>query len=161
MRLPPLALPLLVLAACSGEDDAAREVERGAPTPAPAPAVPLVLNDVALDQPLRLTGTEPFWGVDITRDAMVYGGVDRPTQRAANPGPVVQGTTAVWASATESGQPLVVTLAATPCSDGMSNRTYPLTARVELGAETLNGCAAPVEFYETVGEDGRPKTAEG
>ncbi len=50
------------------------------------------------------------------------------------------GTTAVYSGTTDSGQTLVLTLIATECSDGMSDRLYPLTARVELGEETLNGC---------------------
>jgi uncharacterized membrane protein len=61
----------------------------------------------------------------------------------------VQGTTAVYASAAEDGTALVVTLIATECSDGMSDRTYPLTARVELGGQTLNGCAASVAFLDS------------
>ena len=35
-----------------------------------------------------------------------------------------------------------MTLIATECSDGMSDRVYPLTARVEIGDDTLTGCAA-------------------
>ena len=38
--------------------------------------------------------------------------------------------------------PLNVMLIATECSDGMSDRVYPLTARVEIGDDTLTGCAA-------------------
>ena len=138
IALPLLALSLLALAACSqGTTEAA---------PPPADAPPVVLAGVDLDQPLRAVGTEPFWGVDITPLGLTYSGLDRPEQRAANPGPVIQGTTAVYATAIEGGTTLVVTLIATECSDGMSDRVYPLTARVELGEETLNGCAASVAF---------------
>jgi uncharacterized membrane protein len=31
----------------------------------------------------------------------------------------------------------------------MSDRTYPLTARVEAGSQTLNGCAASVAFLNS------------
>ena len=137
IRLAAL-VALVSVAACS---DATVE------TPAPAqPAEPAVLGGVDLNRPLRALGTEPFWGVDITPDGLVYTAVDSPEIRAANPGPTVQGTTAVYASATEDGTALVVTLIATECSDGMSDRTYPLTARVELGGQTLNGCAADYAF---------------
>ena len=37
---------------------------------------------------------------------------------------------AVWEGTTGAGAPLSVTLTATDCSDGMSSRTYPLTAMV-------------------------------
>lgn len=146
----------LTLAACSDPAEE-RTVERGAPTP-PVSTEPAVLNGVDLSEPLNVLGTEPFWSVRIRPDGLEYEGVDRPLRRAANPGPQIQGTTAVWATATDNGEALVVTLAATPCSDGMSDRTYPLTARVEVGTESLNGCAATQAFIQTTGEDGQPRT---
>lgn len=152
MRPILFALPLILLAACSPEP----EVKRGAPE-APAPAVPAtpMVGGVDLSQPLRLLGTEPFWGVQVTGDALVYSGVDRPEQRAANPGPTVTGTVATWDVTTDKGAQLKVMLTATECSDGMSDRTYPLTARVEIGGETLNGCAATVAALDRAGESGR------
>ncbi len=136
MSRPMLAaLFALSIAACgSGEGDA----------PAEAPAAvaePQMLGGVDLNQPLRALGTEPFWGVAISPETLVYSGVDQAEQTAPNPGPEVQGTTAVYASATGDGTAMVVTLVATECSDGMSDRVYPLTARVELGELSLNGCA--------------------
>lgn len=128
----------LILAACS--DPAP---PRAAPEPAPTPAV---LARVDLNQPLRALGTEPFWGVDVTPEALVYTAVDEAEVRADNPGPTIQGTTAVYAAAPPDGTALVVTLIATECSDGMSDRIYPLTARVEVASQTLNGCAASVAF---------------
>lgn len=133
-RLTPLA-PLavaLAVGACSE------------PTPAPEPPAPApapVLGGVQLDQPIRALGTEPFWGVEITPGGLTYSGVDRPEQTAPNPGPVVQGTVATYTATTTAGTALTVTLMATECSDGMSDRTYPLTARVDIGGEALNGCA--------------------
>lgn len=137
---PAALLSMVVLAACSPPETPAES------TPEPEPAV---LGGVDLNQPLRVLGTEPFWAVEITPAGLVYSGADRPEQRAANPGPTIQGTTAVYASATDQGAALVVTLIATECSDGMSDRTYPLTARIEIGQETLNGCAASVTFLNT------------
>ncbi len=159
LRLLSVAAASLILVGCS-DPGKERMVERGAPAPGGAPsAEPAVLNGVDLSEPLHVLGTEPFWSVRIRADRLEYEGVDRPLRRAANPGPQVQGTTAVWATATDDGQALVVTLAATPCSDGMSDRIYPFTARVEIGAESLNGCAAPQSFIDTTGEDGRPEAA--
>ena len=134
MRLTQMlpAAAVLALAACSE------------PTPvpeAPPPAPTAVLAGVQLDQPVRVLGTEPFWGVDITPGGLSYSGVDRPEQTAPNPGPTVQGTTATWSATTSAGAPLEILLIATECSDGMSDRTYPLTARVQIAGETLNGCA--------------------
>ena len=86
---------------------------------------------------------------------MTYSGVDRPEQKAANPGPALQGTVAVWTTKPRPRPPLVVTLTATDCSDGMSDRTYPLTAKVEIGGESLTGCAAASAAIEKAGESGR------
>jgi len=120
-----------------------------------APAEARTLAKVDLDQPLRVLGTEPFWAVEITPAGLTYSGVDRPEQKAANPGPALQGTVAVWTTATEAKTPLVITLMATDCSDGMSDRTYPLTAKVEIGGESLTGCAAASAAIEKAGESGR------
>lgn len=139
--LAVLPLALVALAACT-------ESTPEAPPADPAP-VATVLGGVDLGQPLRALGTEPFWGVEITPENLAYSGVDVTEVRAANPGPTIQGTTAVYAAAGADGTALVVTLIATECSDGMSDRVYPLTARVEVGQQTLNGCAASVAFLNS------------
>ena len=149
-RIPISALPfvaLLALAACSREPD-----ERQAPAAQAAPAP--VLADVDLTQPVRVLGTEPFWGLDITSAGLVYSGVDRPEQRADNGGPTILGTSASWSETTDGGAVLKVDLFATECSDGMSDRIYPLTARVEIGDETLAGCAAATSAILSAGESG-------
>lgn len=143
------ALAALSLAACSPPAEAPK-----APEPAPAEPAP-VLGGVDLSQPLRAIGTEPFWAVELTGAEMVYSGVDRPEQRAPQGDPVVRGTMATWESTTGAGNPLKVTLTATDCSDGMSDRTYPLTAMVEVGGELLMGCAATVSAIMSTGESGR------
>lgn len=140
-----VALGGLAVAACSQPEA----------TPAPEPAEARTLAGVDLDQELRVLGTEPFWSVEITPDALIYSGVDRPEQRADNPGPSLQGTMATWTTATAQGSPLVITLSATDCSDGMSDRTYPLAARVEIAGETLTGCAASAAALISAGEQGR------
>lgn len=146
--LAPVAL--LALTACSREE-----------TPEPSASKPaetkMVLGGVNLDEPLRALGTEPFWAVNIDGAGLVYSGVDRPEQTAPNTGPQVTGTTAIWSGETDRGQVLSVTLIETDCSDGMSDRTYPLTARVEIGEETLNGCAASVDFLMNTDERGEPR----
>lgn len=142
------AAAILTLSACSPPAEAPKE-----PDPAPAPAP--VLAGVDLTQPLRVGGNEPFWAVELTGSEMVYSGVDRPEQRAPQNPPVVQGTMATWESTTGAGNPLKVTLTATDCSDGMSNRTYPLTAMVQIGEETLMGCASTASAHRSTGESGR------
>lgn len=130
------------------------------PTEPPAPPPSVTLGGVDLSQPLRAIGTEPFWGVGITPTELRYEGLDRPLQVAANPGPVIAGTTAVFTAMTDQNNALVVTLIDTDCSDGMSDRLYPLTAKVEIGGETLSGCAISQAEFDA-GREGGPAAAEG
>ena len=120
------------LAACSEPT-----VKRSEPAAAPAPAA--VLGGIDLTQPIHALGTEPFWSLDITPSAITYTSPNGPPRTAANPGPVMQGTIATWTGTGDT--PMTVTLIATECSDGMSDRTYPLTAQVEMGGTKLSGCA--------------------
>ncbi|QBX37064.1 hypothetical protein E4M02_03445 [Brevundimonas sp. S30B] len=145
MRLVAL-ISLLALAACS---DPAPAPETTSETPAIRPAM---LGGVNLNEPVRALGTEPFWSVEIGPDQLAYDRAGEITaQRAAHDGPQVQGTMATW-QATDGS--MTVTLMATECSDGMSDRTYPLTARIEVGQETLNGCAAATAAVLRAAESG-------
>jgi uncharacterized membrane protein len=148
MRLTVLAAAsILVLSACSqGSETPAPAVE--APEPAP------VLAGVDLSQPVRALGTEPFWSLEFTGTELVYSTPEPPEQRAPQPKPAMQGTVAVFETSTAAGGAVKATLSATECSDGMSDRTYPLTAIVEIGGQTLTGCAASSAAIMTSGETG-------
>ena len=146
MRLVFAVLAVLALAACSPAEEPAPPPE--APQPAP------VLGGVDLAKPVRALGTEPSWSVELTGTEMVYTTPEPPEQRAPQPNPLVQGTTATWEAETADGTALSVTLIATECSDGMSDRTYPLTAMVKLGDLELTGCAASSAAVMSTGESG-------
>lgn len=146
MRPVLAGLSVLALAACSEQ--------AAAPGAAPAPEPAVMLAGVDLARPVRALGTEPFWAVELTGTEIVYAGVDRPEQRAPQPRPMVLGTTASFEAETTMGTPISVMLAATECSDGMSDRTYPLSAIVRIGDETLTGCAASVAAIMAAGESG-------
>jgi len=107
------------------------------------------LGGVDLSKPMRVLGTEPFWGVEISPTELVFTGVDRPDFRAPNPGVRIEGEMAVIAARDPQGLALTIQLKPAKCSDGMSDWVYPLEARVQLGADTLKGCAAP---QTTLGE---------
>lgn len=147
------ALAALSLAAC----EPAEAPGGGVATPPTEPAPALELGGVDLTGDLNLLGTEPFWGVEISGGQIRIAGVDRPEMTAPRATPVVQGTTATWTTTTDDGQPLVITVMDTDCSDGMSDRTYPLTARVQVGMETLNGCGATSDFVRNTDEQGNPR----
>jgi uncharacterized membrane protein len=89
-------------------------------------------------------GTEPFWGLTITPTGDTYeanysspelpGGTAFPMTRFA-------GNNGLGFSGSWAGAPVNLTLTPGDCSDGMSDRTYPYTATLQLDEVTLFGCA--------------------
>lgn len=145
MRLPLIAAAaVLALAACKPAGEApAPGGETPAPAPAPEPIKP-ELNGIDLTQDLRAVGTEPFWAVEMTKAELKLSGVDIAETKGPNAGPQMTVGQADWSATTAEGKTLKITLTGKDCSDGMSDRTYPLTAVVMHGETTYNGCAATV-----------------
>lgn len=108
--------------------------------PASAPAAPTHAVNADFLGPMQANGTEPFWGVRVTDKELVLTRPDHPEVRIPNPGPRMEGKSAVWA-APHGG--LELTLTPGHCSDGMSDRDYPYTAVVVADGQTLSGCARP------------------
>lgn len=143
----PLLLMCLALTACSRPQPNASNAPVDSPSDAPIPekvapasavAAPKTtrLNGVDLSQPVSLTGTEPFWGIKVTPESIT---LSRPDSGDTSYMPaefVINGNRATL----ETGD-MTITLVVAACSDGMSDRSYPLTAEVHLGDQTLNGCA--------------------
>lgn len=125
-RLSGMAIILLALSACG---------QGGDPTPGDVP----VYDGIADSETVKLLGNEPFWGVRITGDTMVYStpenidGVSIAVTRFAGNGGL--GFHGEW-----DGQPVHVAVTPGECTDGMSDRTYPFTATVRIGDLDLNGC---------------------
>lgn len=140
------AVSVFALSACSNPEPAAAPAEPAAPA--------AVLGGVDLTQPLRAIGTEPFWNVELTADRLAYASPEGEEATASRPDMVLQGTVASFEGVTDKGTTLSLTLTATECSDGMSDRTYPLTAIVKLGDKTLTGCAASIAAIMSAGESG-------
>ncbi|MDO1559383.1 hypothetical protein Q0812_08070 [Brevundimonas sp. 2R-24] len=168
LMVPPLALALsLGLAACSPETPTQEPEGPPAMTPGgqppageePGPVTPPPpsVNGVNLTTDINLLGTEPFWAVEIRRDQIKLTGVDRPEVTAPNRGVDAGGDRATWTTEAADGTPLVINVTEGPCSDGMSDRQYPLTAEVRFGQETLRGCGATTAFILGTDEQGRPR----
>ena len=101
------------------------------PEPYPQPGYPVPPG--ASDY--RASGTEPFWDLTIGRD-MTF--TDRGTGLT-----VVQPTPQAVSGAagqTYRTQRLEVTITRRPCSDGMSDRTYPDTVQVYVDSRLYRGC---------------------
>jgi len=143
------SLALLSLCACQPQDPT------GAPAPPPADApaaaattaAPEPGSSIDISQPIRAVGTEPFWALTIDGTGFKLERPDKPTLTATAPGAAIQSGQAVWVAKTPEGQQVTVTLRASPCSDGMSDRKYPISAEVALLNESLYGCAAKVADF--------------
>lgn len=137
-----LAAPALILGLAACEP----RTPGGAAAPPPAdaqdaPADPLA----AFTGEIRAVGTEPFWGLRITETEITLERMDHPSSKGPNPGPSLDGERAIWRTPTPDGDDLMVTLWEEACSDGMSDLTYAYQARVQVGDETLSGCAAKAD----------------
>lgn len=154
-------------AACAVEepgDDRApeRTVEtaaRNAPAdaearPAPAaatevePAVPahpcLLADGKAVAARLKAIGTEPFWAAEVEGRCVTYKTPE--DQAGTRVWARFRGTAEAgeWSGFLGEGRFLLVTRAQPGCSDGMSDKRYPLAATVTIGDEQLRGCAEPL-----------------
>jgi uncharacterized membrane protein len=147
-RLIPvlIALAPLSLAACQSEspDPADPAKPAGAPEQIGDPAIPdpastEVYDGIGPDETLRFTGTEPFWGGEVTGRTLRYStpedqdGTDIAVERFAGRG-------GLSFSGELNGAPFEMMVTPLECSDGMSDRTYPFTVTLEIGEETRNGC---------------------
>lgn len=92
---------------------------------------------------LRATGTEPFWSAAIDGRCITY---STPENQAG---------TRIWAKFTGSGDSgqwsgflgkdrfVLMTRPDAKCSDGMSDKIYPVAVTLTIGSEERRGCAAP------------------
>ncbi len=119
----------LGLAGCS------RKVEP--PTPAPAPGATPAMSDFR--GPMAAVGTEPFWRVDIQPGGQIS--LTRPAQEQSPIGGPYAAPAAVEGGAAFAAGALKIQFTAGPCSDGMSETSYPYHAEVTApGGVTLKGC---------------------
>lgn len=148
-RLLTLAGAAVLIAAChptaqDSQAPAAAPAHGDAPAnptePASAPTTPQAAVNADFLGPLQAAGTEPFWGLRVGGKELVFSRPGQADVRVANPGPRMEGKSAVWAAPHGA---LELTLTPGHCSDGMSDRDYPYTAVVVADGQTLSGCARP------------------
>lgn len=138
---PPAELAGNFLAGCRGRD--ASPPTRAA---SPAAAHPCETQDGAQLSvaPLRAVGTEPFWGARIQGRCVTYSHPENQqgsrvwTRYTAQPGG------GRWTGALDGRRFELVTRAESGCSDGMSDKTYPIAVELLVGGERRTGCAEPV-----------------
>lgn len=115
----------MFLASCSGVADRRTEA---------------VFDEIAPEEVVTVSGTEPFWGATIERGQLVWTTPDNPDGTAVEVRRFAGNGGVAWSGELD-GEKLDIAVGPGPCSDGMSDRTYPFSAAVSLGERTLTGCA--------------------
>ena len=91
------------------------------------------------DERVQFTGTEPFWGGSVTGSALTYSTPEVPD------GTVIEVTRFAgrgglsWTGIL-GGQRFALAITPGECSDGMSDRTYPLVATLAVEGQQRSGC---------------------
>lgn len=93
-----------------------------------------------LSKQINARGAKPAWSLTVTE------GTDfkltrpgKPALAAKAPGSAISAQGASWTATAADGQTMKVSLQNAACAVGAAK--YPMTAQVELGGETLSGCA--------------------
>lgn len=126
-----LAVPLLLAACQQGDGDMAQLPGDDSTEP---------YAGIAPDETVHFTGTEPFWGGEVSGLTLHYTtpedieGVWIPVKNFAGRG-------GISFSGTFEGADFVLAVTPGDCSDQMSDRSYPFTATLQVSGETRTGCA--------------------
>lgn len=125
-----------------GAEPAGPSVGAAAPAAAgPTETPPAPVPKIAIPVRLRALGTEPFWNARISGGMLIYTTPeDQKGQHAALTRRDLPNGAEFSGKLGGSAIRLIVTRAA--CSDGMSDRSYPFTAVLTIGADRRDGCAS-------------------
>lgn len=106
------------------------------------------------DAVITLNGTEPFWGGTVARGSFTY---TTPENIEGTPIAVTRfaGRGGLSFSGELDGQQVDLAITPGDCSDGMSDRTYPYNATLQIGREQRYGCAS-LGNGDSDGEAGEP-----
>ncbi len=132
---PPAALADAFVATCAS----ARQQPAAAPNPC------LLQHGQSLTvAPTRAIGTEPFWGARIEGRCVTYSQPENPQGTRVWTRYAETADSQTWIGALNR-QPFELRLRRkAACSDGMSDKTYPMSAELLVHGERRQGCAEPL-----------------
>ena len=102
-------------------------------------------NDRLQIPPIRAVGTEPFWGARVEGRCVTYSTPDNQqgvrvwTQYAA-----ANGGRGTWTGQLDGKKFEMIVRPDAVCSDGMSDKRYPIAVELAVGGEQRTGCAEPL-----------------
>lgn len=134
----PFEMPSAPDARQTAADPSARPVE---PSKEAVSACLIQNGKAVTENAIRAVGTEPFWAAGVNGRCVTYSTPE--DQEGTRVWTRFEGTAerGVWTGALD-GQPFVMTT--TPqerCSDGMSDKSYPIAVTLEVRGERRTGCA--------------------
>ncbi len=152
---------LVVGGACGGEGKAPAGDSSGATPPAlpnaaspSVPGAPVAGETSALPQgrpdtegAFRLQGNEPFWGVQVRVDGLIYTTPDYPNGiRFPSTAPQRDGSTLRWVAVTQAPEAhtLEVSLEEKACQDTMADRRWTHSATIVFDGAKRTGCGEKV-----------------
>lgn len=155
MRIAP-SLPLSALAIgflCFACSPAPAPAPPSIPAPATAPApisapAPASVAQAGVQPAVsgaryRVVGTEPFWGVQVDGDGLLFTTVEDQAGKALQAAPMPRPDGVRYAGS-DGTTDFELDLQRGTCSDGMSDRTYAYKARFRFGGIDHVGCADEV-----------------
>lgn len=97
-------------------------------------------HGIADDEAVRFTGTEPFWGGEVSGTRLTYKTPDKPEGETIAISRFA-GRGGLSFSGSLAAGPMTLAITPSKCSDGMSDRVYPFMATLQVGADVRQGCA--------------------
>jgi uncharacterized membrane protein len=138
IRHASLSFAALSLAACQ-PDGGSGDATAAVASVAAADRAPEVYNGIGERETVHFTGTEPFWGGEVSGASLTYttpehlDGVAIPVERFAGRG-------GLSFAGSLDGARFEMTVTPLECGDGMSERTYPFTVTLKIGEDMRSGC---------------------
>jgi uncharacterized membrane protein len=136
--LVPLACAL-ALTACQGGKATPSATPTSSPTLATA-ADTQTYSGIGPDEVVHFVGTEPFWGGQVSGEALTYTTPENQTGQMIAVDRFA-GRNGISFSGELGAMPFVLAVTPGRCSDGMSDRGYPFTVTLQVKGEQRQGCA--------------------
>ncbi len=135
----------LSIAGCGADPEPQPTGSESEPAPAPSAAATPLTGESRFPQSFRVLGTEPFWAIHVSEGKLRYMTPEDQEGRQIEIQREQTERDELALSGTLEGEALTLSVTEEPCSDGMSDRSYPFAATLRLGKATLRGCARPTE----------------
>jgi uncharacterized membrane protein len=127
---------IVILSACSGSTEQSPRAE-----PVSSAGACFDQDGRPVSEKIRAVGTEPFWSAEVSGRCVTYATPEDQSGTRIWTRITQIGGEMTWDGALNSKQFKLVVRPANACSDGMSDKVYPLEAVLRVNGDTRRGCA--------------------